>query len=230
MRSSGSPVSTVLSLTASALSAGLGLWLWQQADAALRGASFAAFAISVLAVTSVFLRRPSAVPTPQLPAPSPAPEATRPAPPVPTAPIPAQPAPPCFDPILIADGGALRLLAKLQEQGRLLDFAMEDIRTVPDAQVAAVARVVHTGCRAALQSAFTLQPLHSTEEGAAVTLAPGFDPEAYRLLGRVAGEPPFTGKLLHRGWRNTAAVKLPHASDPTQAHSGIVAPAEIELR
>ena len=226
MRSSGSPVSTVLSFTASALSAGLGIWLWQQADVSVRAASFAAFTISVLACVSVFFRRSLVVHAASPLTPVPAPEATRPAPPMP---IPAQSAP-ALDPIVLADGGALRLLAKLQEQGRLLDFAMEDIRTVPDAQVAAVARVVHTGCRAALQSAFTLHPLHASEEGAAVTLASGFDPEAYRLLGRVAGEPPFTGKLLHRGWRNTAAVKLPHASDPTQAHSGIVAPAEIELR
>lgn len=223
-RSSGSQFSTVLTLSASALSAALGIWLWQQPDSSVRAASLLAFTISVFAGSGVFLRRTSAALV--LP-PSPAPEAT---PPAPSPSVPAQPAHPVLDPVLVADGGALRLLAKLQEQGRLLDFAMEDIRTVPDAQVAAVARVVHTGCRAALQSAFTLQPLHAAEEGAAITLAPGFDPEAYRLLGRVSGEPPFTGKLLHRGWRNTAAVKLPHASDPTQPHSGIVAPAEIELR
>lgn len=224
MRSSDSRFSTLLSLSASALSAGLGIWLWQQPDASLHAASLLAFANSVFAVAAVFLRRPPvAVALPS----SPAPEAS---PPAPSPSLPAHPAHGVLDPVVVADGGALRLLAKLQEQGRLLDFAMEDIRTVPDAQVAAVARVVHTGCRAALQSAFTLQPLHAAEEGAAVTLAPGFDPEAYRLLGRVSGEPPFTGKLLHRGWRNTAAVKLPHASDPTQPHSGIVAPAEIELR
>jgi hypothetical protein len=46
----------------------------------------------------------------------------------------------------------------------------------------------------------------------------------------VAGDAPFTGKLLHRGWRNTAALKLPHASEPSKPHNGIIAPAEIELR
>ena len=225
-RSSDLRVSTVLSITASALSAGLGLWLWQYPEANLRVAGFIALTGAALSLAPVFLRRPvapsltSVVPS----APSSADV------PVPSAPIPALPPAPVLDPIALADGGALRLLAKLQEQGRLLDFAMEDIRTVPDAQVAAVARVVHTGCRAALQSAFTLEPLHTANEGATVTLAPGFDPEAHRLLGRVAGEPPFTGKLLHRGWRNTAPVKLPHATNPAQPHSGIVAPAEIELR
>ena len=101
---------------------------------------------------------------------------------------------------------------------------------LPDAQVAAVARVVHTGCREALQSTFTLEPLQAAQEGSTVTLAPGFDPAAHRLLGRVAGAAPFTGKLLHRGWRNTGAVKLPHASDAAKPHTGIIAPAEIELR
>ena len=217
-RSSDFQVSTVVSITASALSAGLGLWLWQYPESSLRVAAFIALTGSALSLVPVFLRRPAAPSSAGVPVPSaPTPDS----PPIPI---------PVLDPIALADSGALRLLAKLQEQGRLLDFAMEDIRSVPDAQVAAVARVVHTGCRAALQSAFTLEPLHTANEGTTVTLASGFDPEAHRLLGRVAGEPPFTGKLLHRGWRNTAPVKLPHATNPAQPHSGIIAPAEIELR
>ena len=226
-RSVGSQVSTVLSLTASALSAGLGIWLWLSGEPPVRLAACAALASAVLAFTSVFFRStevaPVLPPVPVPPIPIPAPIA-----PIPV-PAPVQHAP-ALDPVMLADAGALRLLAKLQEQGRLLDFAMEDIRTVPDAQVAAVARVVHTGCREALQSTFTLEPLHAAQEGSTVTLAPGFDPDAHRLLGRVAGAAPFTGKLLHRGWRNTGAVKLPHASDAAKPHTGIIAPAEIELR
>ncbi len=45
-------------------------------------------------------------------------------------------------------------------------------------------------------------------------------------MGNVAGEPPFTGKLRHHGWR-TAKVSLPdplRATDPS-----VVAPAEVEL-
>jgi hypothetical protein len=232
-RSFGSQVSTVLSLTASALSAGLGIWLWLNVEPPVRFAACAALASSGLAFASIFFRSttvaPESTPVPMPPVSLPAPIASS----APIAPTPA-PAPvpltPALDPVMLADAGALRLLAKLQEQGRLLDFAMEDIRTVPDAQVAAVARVVHTGCREALQSTFTLEPLQAAQEGSTVTLAPGFDPEAHRLLGRVAGAAPFTGKLLHRGWRNTGAVKLPHASDAAKPHSGIIAPAEIELR
>jgi hypothetical protein len=218
----------MLSLTASALSAGLGFWLLQQVDATMRIAAYAALTSSILALATIFLQRPTVAPVAAPPHSPPSPTLTA-SFPVAPAQIPAH-QPVSLDPVMLADGGALCLLAKLQEQGRLLDFAMEDIRSVPDAQVAAVARVVHTGCRAALQSAFTLQPLHAADEGSTVTLAPGFDPESHRLLGRVAGEPPFTGKLLHRGWLSTAAVKLPHASDPAKPHNGIIAPAEIEFR
>ncbi len=233
-RSSGSSVNTVLSLSAALLSAAVGVWLLTHTEAPLRAAGAVALASAIFALAAAFLRppAPAAKPTPAPVSPPTAPAASAQTPAPVAAPTPrpvAAPASPALDPVALADGGALRLLAKLQEQGRLLDFAMEDIRTVSDAQVAAVARVVHTGCRATLQSAFELQPLHPAAEGATVTLAPGFDPEAHRLLGHVAGTPPFTGTLLHRGWRSTA-VKLPHATDPSQPHSGIVAPAEIELR
>lgn len=219
--SSTSRISTVLTVAAALLSGGLGAWLFQHADTSLRPAAMIACAAAALALIAVSLPRAK---SPAAPAPVSAPP---PAPAAPSAPV--APSAPPLDPVAIADGGALRLLAKLQEQGRLLDFAMEDITGVPDAQVASVARVVHAGCRATLQSAFAPQPLHASAENTSVTVAPGFDPEAHRLLGKVAGHPPFTGTLLHRGWR-TASVKLPHATDPSKPHTGIVAPAEVELR
>ena len=40
--------------------------------------------------------------------------------------------------------------AILQEQGRLVDFLMDDIKGYSDAQVGAAARVLHEGCRAVL--------------------------------------------------------------------------------
>jgi hypothetical protein len=217
-RASNSRVPTVLSFSAALLTAALGVWLLQQAEASLRIAGVLALAAAALSVASALLgrRAPASASTPvAAPASVPA--------------VPLVLNTPAIDPVAVADGGALRLLTKLQEQGRLLDFAMEDIGTVSDAQVAAVARVVHSGCRATLQSAFDLKPLHAANEGALVTLEAGFDPEAHRLLGKVTGTPPFKGTLLHRGWRTTA-VKLPHATDPAKPHTGIVAPAEIELR
>jgi hypothetical protein len=196
-----------LSIVAAVLAAGLGIWLLQRGENPLITAGVVALMSAALSLISALVRRPVSKPIA-------APEPVA----VPTPP----PAPPTpkLDPIALADGGALRLLAKLQELGRLIDFVMEDIRTVSDA---------HAGCRTTLQNTFTLEPLHPAAEGSTVTLASGFDPESHRLIGHVSGLPPFTGTLLHRGWRSTA-VKLPHATNPTQPHSGIVAPAEIELR
>ena len=56
-----------------------------------------------------------------------------------------------------AEAEIVSLLAILQERGRLVDFLMEDITTYDDAQVGAAARVVHEGCKAALQEHFRIR-------------------------------------------------------------------------
>ena len=53
---------------------------------------------------------------------------------------------------------AAALLAVLQRDGRLLDFLMEKVDGYPDAQIGAVARTVHQGCRKALQEYIKVQP------------------------------------------------------------------------
>lgn len=164
------------------------------------------------------------------PAPAPTAEPTPPPPPAPAlTPPPAQVAPDHTALNHAADGGALRLLSRLQAKGRLIDFATEDIHAVPDAQVAAVARVVHAGVRSVLQRDFQLAPVRAETEGASLVLPAGFDPESVRLVGAVKGEPPYRGTVLHRGW-TCAAVRLPRPLRPDAAPSPIVAPAEIELK
>lgn len=121
---------------------------------------------------------------------------------------------------------ALQLLALLQREGRFVDFLEEDVAGFPDAQLGAAARVVHEKCRAALREHFPLEPVRSEEEGARVTLERGFDAARVRMTGNVVGEPPFTGSLVHRGWR-VREVRLPkmvEGHDPA-----ILAPAEVEL-
>ncbi|HNE01893.1 MAG TPA: DUF2760 domain-containing protein, partial [Plasticicumulans sp.] len=59
-----------------------------------------------------------------------------------------------------------------------------------------------------------------------LTLPAGFDAGAVRLTGRVLGQPPFTGTLVHCGWR-ASAVKLPKLAEGHDVH--VVAPAEVEL-
>jgi hypothetical protein len=143
---------------------------------------------------------------------------------VPTAPAPVgnRAAEPPAEP---AEHTALRLLATLQEEGRLVDFFTEDLNAYSDEQIGAATRGIHASCRKALHAAVTVEPVMPGEEGATVTIPAGFDPAAIRLVGAVSGTPPFTGVLRHAGWRATA-VNLPKRSghDPQ-----VIAPAEVEI-
>lgn len=131
-------------------------------------------------------------------------------------------------PVLKESGpeAALQLLALLQREGRLVDFLEEDIAGFSDAQVGAAARAVHGPCRAVLREHLPVEPIRSEEEGSRITLAAGFDANQVRLTGKVAGEPPFTGTLAHRGWK-VREVRLPKLTEGHDA--SVVAPAEVEL-
>jgi hypothetical protein len=120
---------------------------------------------------------------------------------------------------------ALRLLALLQEEGRLIDFLTEDVAPYTDEQVGAATRSIHESCAKALREAIVLEPVLAGEEDAALTIEAGFDPAAVRLTGNVHGEPPFTGVLRHAGWRVTS-VNLP-ARAGVDPH--VVAAAEVEI-
>ena len=124
-----------------------------------------------------------------------------------------------------------RFLGLLQEKGRLVDFLMEDLAGQPDERVGQVARVVHQGCKSVLDRHFDLSPVRPEDEGKEVTLETGLPPESVRLVGSVKGEPPYTGILLHKGWRTTK-VQLPEISRdlPETSDHYPVAPAELELR
>lgn len=120
-------------------------------------------------------------------------------------------------------------LALLQENGRLVDFAKEDITAATDQQLGAAARVVHAGCRKVLSDYFEISPLRTENEGAAVTLEYGYDAPAHRLLGSVPPNPPYSGKLIHPGWI-AKSIKLPRVTDTTdQRPWPVLAPAEIEI-
>ncbi len=120
-------------------------------------------------------------------------------------------------------------LALLQENGRLVDFAREDIAGAADADLGAAARVVHDGCRKVLDEYFDIQPVHETAEGAQVVLEAGFDASAHRLLGSVSDHPPYRGRLLHPGWI-ARSVKLPRITGTTDGRPWpVVAPAEVEI-
>jgi hypothetical protein len=146
---------------------------------------------------------------------------------LPPAPEPARlPPPPAAGDGASAEGGALQLLSLFQREGRLVDFLEQDIASFSDAEIGAVARVVHEGCGKALREHAELSPVRAEEEGARVTLPAGFDPAEIKLSGNVRGTAPYQGVLRHRGWR-AARLKLPV---PVKGHdAAVIAPAEVEL-
>lgn len=121
---------------------------------------------------------------------------------------------------------ALQLLGLLQQEARFVDFLQENIANHSDADIGAAVRVVHEGCRKVLKQHLELEPVRTESEGSRITLPQGFDASAVRVSGNIVGSPPFTGTLIHRGWRVTH-IHLPKLSETHDAH--IVAPAEVEL-
>ena len=128
-----------------------------------------------------------------------------------------------------ADAEIVSFLAMLQEKGRLVDFLMDNINPYNDAQVGTAARVVHAGCKRVLQEHFSIRPLRTEDEGSTVQVPAGYAPDEYRLVGKIAGQAPFAGVLVHRGWK-TDMVKLPQLLPSTSGQLPAIAPAEVELK
>ena len=128
-----------------------------------------------------------------------------------------------------ADAEIVSFLAMLQARGRLVDFLMDDINAHDDAQVGAAARVVHAGCKTALLEHFRISPVRAESEGSTVQVAAGYSPDEYRLLGKISGPAPFSGVLVHHGWK-TDAVNLPRVLRSSTHRLPAIAPAEVELR
>jgi hypothetical protein len=127
------------------------------------------------------------------------------------------------------DAEIVSFLAILQARGRLVDFLMDNINTYDDAQVGAAARVVHAGCKAALLEHFRISPVRAETEGSTVQVAAGYLPDEYRLVGKISGSAPFSGILVHHGWK-TDAVNLPRVLRNSTDRLPAIAPAEVELK
>lgn len=122
----------------------------------------------------------------------------------------------------------VNFLAILQEKGRLVDFLMDDVAGYSDAQVGAAARVLHEGCKAALLENFGIRPMREENEGSNVTVPAGYALDDYRLVGKIAGDAPLSGTLVHHGWR-VEWVKLPRLLRTSDDRLPAIAPAEVEL-
>ena len=123
---------------------------------------------------------------------------------------------------------AVTLLAVLQREARLVDFIQEPIDGYPDAQVGAAVREVHKGCRAVFDRVLGLEPALDAAEMSEVTVPAGADPNRYRMVGNVTGEPPVSGTLAHHGWQ-ARRCELPEWRG-TEDTVLVVAPAEVEIR
>ncbi|QQS55477.1 MAG: DUF2760 domain-containing protein [Candidatus Competibacteraceae bacterium] len=140
------------------------------------------------------------------------------------APMAAEPARPALKET--SPDSALQLLALLQQEGRFVDFLQENVTAYSDAEIGGAARVVHEGCCKVVRDYLRIQPVREEAEGVRLTVPAGFDPTALRLTGNVVGQPPFTGTLMHRGWR-VAEIKLPKVAEGHDVQ--VLAPAEVEL-
>lgn len=120
----------------------------------------------------------------------------------------------------------LHLISVLQRQGRLVDFFKEDLNAYADAQIGAAVRSIHENCARAVDKYIAPAPVIDKPEGEPITVPPGFDTAAIKLTGNVTGEPPFTGRLRHRGWR-AGKLELPVLSGSGDPR--VIAPAEVEV-
>ncbi len=125
-----------------------------------------------------------------------------------------------------AHASGLFVLSVLQQDGRLIDFLQQDVAGFSDEEVGAAARVVHGGCKKALQRLVTTGPIQKEDEGATITVPAGFDANRIRLTGNVTGQAPFKGTLKHHGWLATE-LKFPTLSESLDYR--VLAPAEVEL-
>lgn len=122
---------------------------------------------------------------------------------------------------------ALTLLAALQREARLIDFLQEDLSGYADEQIGAAVREVQRDSQKTLERFFSLKPVLSVEEGAAVDVPAGFDAGKYRLTGNVSGGAPHRGTLQHHGWEATKCDLPSYTGSPAAAKT--IAPAEVEI-
>lgn len=127
----------------------------------------------------------------------------------------------------LKDYSHLRLLSLLQESGRLIDFLKEDITSYSDAQIGAAVRKIHQDCGKSIEEWVTIRPLLEEKEDSMITIPKGYDPSSIKIVGKVKGEAPYTGTVVHTGWK--AHKKSLPKSTGSQNHE-IIAPAEVEVR
>ena len=134
---------------------------------------------------------------------------------------------PCSKETIKGDFSHLMLLQSLQDSARFIDFLKEDIQFFTDAQVGAAARKIHQDCASLIEELITLRPVKDESEGTVIQIMKGYDPSEIKVVGMVKGEPPYTGVLVHRGWK---ACKRSLPKRTSQQNLAIICPAEVEIK
>ncbi len=100
----------------------------------------------------------------------------------------------------LSDPSHLRLLTLLQQSGRLIDFLKEFV---------------------------TIRPVRDENEGTIINVEKGYDPSLLKVVGKVSGEPPYSGVLIHKGWK---AHKKSLPKKIGKQTSEVIYPAEVEIK
>ncbi len=125
------------------------------------------------------------------------------------------------------DPSHLKLLTLLQQKGRLVDFLMEDIKDFSDDQIGAAVRQIHADSAKCLEEYVTIRALRDENEGSIVRVEKGYDPSLIKVIGKVTGEPPFSGILIHKGWKAHKRSLPKKTGDQIKE---IICPAEVEIK
>ncbi|MGJ8647750.1 MAG: DUF2760 domain-containing protein [Marinomonas colpomeniae] len=122
--------------------------------------------------------------------------------------------------------GAHQLLQLLQQEARFIDFLQESIDNYTDEDVGAAARQIHVGCAKVLKQHFTIDVVNTASESSRIEVPSDYDVKQIKLEGRVEGLGPYSGTLIHPGWK-VVDTRLPKVTNTDNLT--ILAPAEVEV-
>ena len=127
------------------------------------------------------------------------------------------------------DATVLNFVSLLQEKGRLVDFAMEDISQHPDDKVGMVARIVHQGVNDVFNKCFAISPLQEAKEGESIALEKE-NSTNYKFIGGNDFKAGQNAIVLHRGWKaNTVNIsRITEAGQDLDLRK-VICPTEIKI-
>ena len=101
------------------------------------------------------------------------------------------------------------------------------ISSFDDAQIGSAVRKIHDECGKCLEDLVTIRPVMEENEGAKITVPQGYDPAKIKVVGKIMGQPPYTGVLIHKGWKAHKRSLPKKIGDQVVE---VICPAEVEVR